>query len=198
MNLGKGIFVLSFILFAESALAQIDPDPDGIGIYFDQGATINSVTVAEGTPYVTAYLVLTNPSVLGNMVHWSCSISSFLEGPGLAQVSGSHTGGFNLDTNMPGSEHWSFEISFDPETENPTTGITVLAQLHIVPHVHDEPIYLYVRNGAGGFAFYGTDNGGADFNPSSGSWGLPVAVINGEASVAVEPESWGGVKSLYR
>jgi hypothetical protein len=34
-------------------------------------------------------------------------------------------------------------------------------------------------------------------SPSSGSYDLPVAVINGE-TVSVENEGWGAVKSLYR
>ena len=34
--------------------------------------------------------------------------------------------------------------------------------------------------------------------PSSGSAALPLAVINGDAPVAVEESSWGQVKALYR
>jgi len=98
---------------------------------------------------------------------------------------------------MPGSDRWVFEVSVSDEPPFPTAGITVLAELLIYPYVFDEPIPLYVGEGYE-FAGYGTDVGGAAFNPSSGSWDLPVAIINGPPPVAVAVQPWGQVKSLYR
>jgi hypothetical protein len=187
--------VFLLLVLATGAIAQIDPDPDGFGIYFDYGASQVSVAAPEGTESITAYLVLTNPSVQGNLTHWSASVWTFLDEPGYAAIFGSPYNGYNLETNMPGSEHWVFEVSVYPD--HPATEITMLAHLTILPYVFDEPINLYVGAGYES-AGYGTDAGGAYFHPSSGGWDLPVAVINGTAPVAVDVESWGMLKTLYR
>ena len=197
MKVSWKISCVSLVILASGASAQIDNDPDGLGLYFDQGATVVSSTVAEGTESVTAYLILTNPSVGGNLNHWSAGVRTLLGGQGNAQVTGSPTRGYNLALNMPGSEHWVFEVSVGDEIPFPTTRITVLAVIAIWPYVYDVPINLYVTFGSE-FGGYGTDIGGADFQPSSGSWDLPVAIINGQAPVAEKPQSWGQVKSVFR
>jgi len=193
------ISCLSLMMLASVAYtyAQIDPDPDGLGLYFDQGATVVSSTVAEGTESVTAYLILTNPSVGGSLVHWSASVSAVCGGSGNAMVTGLPTEGFNLALNMPGSDHWVFEVSVAPETPFPATTITVLAVITIWPNRYDIPINLCVAPGSE-FGGYGADSGGAEFQPSSGSWEMPAATINGQAPVEVIPSSWGRVKSVFR
>ena len=188
---------VSFVMLAAGAFAQIDSDSDGLGLYFDQGATVVSSTVAEGTESATAYLILTNPSVGGNLNHWSAGVSAFLGGQGNAQVTGSPTHGYNLALNMPGSEHWVFEVSVGNEIPFPAVAITILAVITIWPSVYDVPIDLYVTIGSE-FGGYGTNLGGADFQPSSGSWNMPVAAINGPAPVVQKSQSWGQVKSVFR
>lgn len=70
------------LILSTAATAQIDPSPDRIGIYFDEDA-IGSCTWTT-TPYeeVTAYLVLTNPSLDGNWRNWGARI--WTTGPALA------------------------------------------------------------------------------------------------------------------
>ena len=55
------IIALFLVLFPLTAFAQIDPHPDGIGIYFDTEAT-SVVTIAETGSTVQAYLIGTNMS----------------------------------------------------------------------------------------------------------------------------------------
>ena len=197
MNVFRGVFVSSLLVLATVSFAQSDTGPDGLGLYFDQGATVVSATMTEETESVTAYLILNNPTVEGNLNHWSAGVSAFLGGPGNAQVTGSPVVGQNLASNMPGSESWTFEVSVGDEPTLPTENITVLAVINILPYVYDVPIHLYVTFGWE-FGGYGTDLGGADFQPSSGSWDLPVAVINGQAPVAEKSQSWGQVKAIFR
>ncbi len=196
MNIGKGILAAFFIMLASAAMAQIDPDPDGIGIYFDQGATVNSVVVADGTESVTAYLILTNPTIDGDMNNWTGFVSTYLNDANQGTtIFGRPNNGHNLIvSNMPGSFHWSFQVSVYSDPPLPATPITILAELEILMYNFEDPIYLYVHEGAG----YSAGAGGAAMNPASGSWDLPLAVINGEAPVAVESKPWGGVKLLYR
>jgi hypothetical protein len=195
MTIGKILLVVFFIVLASGSLAQIDLDPDGIGIYFDQGANIVSTTAPEGTHAVTAYLILTNPSLDGILDHWSLYVSTYFDTPGQnAVIWGDPYNGINISTNMPGSEHFHFNVWVNPEPPYPTGEVTLLAELEILPVTFTEPINIFVWEGA----FYSvSDVGGAFMNPSSGDWSLPVAVINGPSPVALEPHSWGEVKSLF-
>ena len=96
---------------------------------------------------------------------------------------------------MPGSEHWGFQVLMPAEPPYLVGEITVLATLDIYINVFSEPVSLYVWSGA-------TYSGGAtnevSLNPSSGSWDLPCAVINGPAPVAEERQTWGQVKAIFR
>ena len=190
---------LFILLLPVLALAQIDLDPNGIGIYFDADATVVSTTAAAGET-VQAYLIATNPSQSGEITWWQGVVYPEFDpnGPpdGLAWVSGEPTnGGFNYAMNMPGMGDWSCmagsfttPLLFQP--------ITVLANLSIYILDDTAPILLFAacRYWDGEWA----EDTGVPFYPSSGSSSLPVATINGDAPVAVEGARWGSVKSLYR
>ena len=199
MRLLRMGFVLVLVLSAASVFAQVDTDPDGIGIYFDQGATANSAVVAEGTDTVDAYLILTNPSLEGNLDFWTCYVSTYLDDPNQGTtIFGGPVNGTNLIvSNMPGGFSWGFRVSpySDPPLE--ATSTTVLAVLQVLIFDFNTPIFLYIR-GADSDVGYSVGSEGAAMSPSSGSWDLPVAAINGEAPVATESQSWGQLKSLYR
>lgn len=102
MRFLKGILACSLLVLGTGGLAQLDPGPDGLGLYFDESATEASAMVSEGTEYLTAYLILTNPTVAGNLNHWSAGVSAFLGGPGNAAIAGSPVVGHNLAINMLG------------------------------------------------------------------------------------------------
>ncbi len=194
-------FVLVLVFSGTSVFAQVDPDPNGIGIYFDQGATVNSAVITEGTDVVTAYLILTNPSLEGNLDFWTCRVSTYLDDPFQGTtISGGPVNGTNIIvSNMPGSFSWSFRVYNYDDPPLEATFATVLSELEILVVDFDRPIFLYVRGGGvDGEVGYSVGPEGASMNPSSGSWDLPVAVINGEAPVVTESQSWGQLKSLYR
>jgi len=199
MSIGKGILVVFFIMLASGTFAQVDPDPNGIGIYFDPGATEVSILVPETAEivYLSAYLILTNPAFEGELNHWAAYVSTYTDNSTTVQASiwGSPIEGHNVKMNMPGSSHWGFEVLLGDSPPYLASEITVLAELEILVHTFTEPINLYVWEGA----FYSVEDSGAvNANPSSGDWDLPVATINGLAPVAVESDSWGGVKALFR
>jgi len=58
----KAMLILT--VFALPATAQLDPDPDGMGIYFDTDGLTNCIDYdpAQGATSFTAYLLLTNAS----------------------------------------------------------------------------------------------------------------------------------------
>ena len=191
------ILAIPFLAFPLLASGQIDPGPDGLGLYFDEDATQVSAVVLEGTESISAFLVLTNPTAEGNLNHWSAGVSAIQGAPGNAMVAGSPVVGHNLALNMPGSEHWVFEVAVGEDPPLPAAEVVVLAEIVIWPFVYDAPIPLFVTYGWE-FGGYGTGEGGASFNPSSGSWDLPVAVINGQAPVSVGSRTWDQIKATYR
>jgi len=73
--------LLSFLLLAiliagGQAIAQVDPDTDGIGIYADQGAMTNAITATPGDE-IEVYLVMTRPSVTAanlGIAAWECKL----------------------------------------------------------------------------------------------------------------------------
>jgi len=188
--------MLTGLLLAATSLAQIDPCPDGIGIYFDQEATQVTATAELGET-VVAYLIATNPSQVGGLALWEGSVfTPVFE----VVIWGSPSYGINLANNMPpGGPSFSFLVTPDPPLPA-LQPIFVLATLDVTVWA-EGPIGLHV----GGYSFelpmyrvddpYGQDH---SLYPASGSVDLPVAVINGDPPIPVEPGSWGQLKTLYR
>ena len=57
----KLVVLLLATLVATSAFAVIDPDPNMVGIYFDETADDNCLTIAASVPFM-AYFIATNPT----------------------------------------------------------------------------------------------------------------------------------------
>lgn len=182
---------LLLLLIAAPCLAQFDPEPDGVGIYFDEAAT-QVVTTAPVGSVVQAYLIATNPSQAGGLAMWTSRVDPI---GASAMVRGAPMSGTNIAMNMPGDPGRSFLVG--PASPLPPLGpVTVLATLWID----------LLEEGAVGLLISPTTYRVDDFyalpdyelHPSSGSPDLPVAVINGEPPVEAEMATWGAVKSWYR
>jgi hypothetical protein len=76
---------LVVLLLPAMAMAQVDPAPDGIGLYFDPTATQVAATVTatpEAPAELTAYLIATRVAVAGT---WGAVKSLYgRQGPGQA------------------------------------------------------------------------------------------------------------------
>jgi hypothetical protein len=184
-------FAICLLLLAGSAWAQIDPDLDGIGIYFDTEASL-ICTDAQAGQFVQAYLIGTRLSQPGDIGYWSARLCP--NGP--AAIFGSPYGSYNYSMNMPGDSCWSCAaMGMDPAL--PTGDITLLASLTIEVWYTEEPISLYVLDGS----FYQVYDAGYlefPFHPASGSADLAVARINGPAPVANRSGTLDALKALYR
>jgi len=193
----KSIFTYGLLLFVvSSSWAQLDPGPDGIGVYFDTEATSVQLTVDESVFSVPAYLVLTNPTLEGTLYYWEATVDGGCgEGYLSPEITGSAVNAGNIVQNMPGQGFFSF-VSYAtgfPPTDLSNSAV-VLAELDV-----SGPFYQAASVCVWEGAFYaesGTNS--AVMNPSPGSWDSPMAVINGPAPVANEAMSWGGVKGLFR
>jgi hypothetical protein len=195
--------LLVVILATTHAFAVIDPDPDMLGIYFDQAADNMCMTVGVNTPFY-AYLILTNPTA-----------------PGITAYE------FGLDVVVPaGMEGLFFRLSdspfwyvpFPPAPPPPLGGDYAIGLASTYPtepatilHVWQYmllatfPVEIFLR---------------ANSNPSipgelpviktgevilmqvgfsTGGPGVPVATVNAaECPVVAEEVSFGMVKALYR
>jgi len=181
---------LFMLLAANFSTAQVDPDPDGIGVYFDVEATNVSTTAVTGE-FVQAYLVGTNLSQSGDIDYWEAYV---FPDQG-ASVSGTPYGSFNYAMNMPGDPSWHC-VALWPEPPLPAQTITLLASLEIQVLDDSLPIGLFIRGDAR-YRLYGSLEEFPLF-PSSGSPDLPAATINGEAPVAIDPGAWGSLKAMFR
>jgi hypothetical protein len=195
MKFTSAIAVFFLLTLATSSGAQIDPDPDGIGIYFDEAATQTSATADVGED-VVAYLVATHPSQSGGLAMWEAVVSA----SPYAVVQGGTSLGHNVAANMPGGQTYAFVVfcySPLPPFQNPM----VLATLVVTP-ADVAPIDLFVGGYDYEIPMYRLEDplSGEDrfWYPGSGSVDLPVARINGDAPVVVDSTTWSAVKATFR
>lgn len=195
MRFTSVITLLGLLLLAPGAGAQIDPDHDGIGIYFDEAATQTSATAGVGEN-VIAYLIATRPSQAGGLAMWEAVVSA----SPYAMVQGGSSLGFNVATNMPGDRVRAFVV-FCNAPLPPLQNHMVLATLTVTT-LDAAPIDLFVGGYDYAMPSYRLDEplSGEDrfWHPSSGSLDRPVARINGDAPVIVDGTTWGAVKTMFR
>jgi hypothetical protein len=177
------------------ALSQVDPEPDGIGIYADLEATQVNVTATQND-IIPVYLLLTRPTTLTGVSTWACTVVV----PSNAQI---------LGWFVPG---WSMNVASPPDF--------VVARGQD-PHPVADIIHLmtfYIRMSdteAGHFYLTGSALAGANYDDfpvylEVGDYNtahylhcypngedLPVFAVNAEA-LATESASWGDVKALFR
>jgi hypothetical protein len=189
----RRICFLSALHLPLSAAAQVDPDADGIGIYFDTAATLTSVTVPVIPPdqvQLSAWLVATRMSVPGFIQHIEGRVEwDYAEGMATRGMSA----GFDMCWEMPVSSYDNMCTSIEPGTLA-TGDAVVLARYDIILYGDQEPMRFRIPS----FRLWIFGEAEVAQHPSNGDWELPVAVINGPAPVAMQSATWGAVKSLYR
>jgi len=192
------VCLLVLVASAGSVFAQLDPDEDGIGVYFDPCACVNCVPMEPGPQQ--GYVVITHPTAQrAGVGGWEAQI--WVEGPAVI-----------TNTTYQGN---SLNFLTPPDY---LVGIAVpLYNPFMYPAVVVATIDFQILDTSGPVDFY--INGiykhslpdrvpayldGDDYNiiialqqPTGGPT-IPVATINGDCAVPSESASWGEVKSLYR
>jgi hypothetical protein len=190
------IFLTS--LLTGNAFAQLDPDDDGIGVYFDPCACVNCLDLDQGEHM--GYIVITHPTAPAGVGGWEAKV--WAEGGGL--ITGHELIGnainaatreheFIVGLGDPISNPYSFPAVvvamlnvFIIDTSVPTNFFIDAVYFHSLPE--SQPAYL----------------DGADYSniiklqQSTGGADYPVATINGECAVATDATTFDGVKALYR
>lgn len=189
---------------AAAASAQpIDPQPNGIGIFFEPGAREYCATAVQGTQ-LTAYLCLTRASDNSGFLSWEARI----EASRPAALAGFAIRGDGVNT----SSAPDFAVSYG--TPLPYQLSTVLLEITI-DVVWEWSIALRAwhadsPSGSVNLPVYTTTLEPSVYKPLQYPWGWDgVAVPNwmasvndpgcaGGPSVPADGASWSGVKALYR
>jgi hypothetical protein len=187
-------FLFALSLVPSSSFAQSDPQPDGLGIYFDLDATMVHATTTQPLQMVTAYLLATNVSATSGISGYELHMGIY----------GALALGYqsSCDCCLFGFPHiacgcllgplpWGPAIRLGTLTFfvlDPTTVTTFYLGPHVVPSIPGYPAYAVGDDPLDIRPFY----------VSSGSYDLPVATVNGEPPVPANPPTWGAVKALYR
>jgi hypothetical protein len=191
------------VLVVPVAFAQpADPDPNGVGVYFDLDGTIYcQETFAGGGIVFNAYVLITNPTATDvTAFEAHCSVET-----DITFAFGGDWGLASGGTNVGIVEDGEFYAAWN--TPIPITGPTVqvaswggftsggtYARFYIQPVTHVAQSVpgecVYVQSSAPGTKIV--------LQPPTGDWEVPVAYV-GEACgvVAGEQKSWGEVKSLF-
>lgn len=203
--MSKVIVLLAVALFAVPALAQTDPGPDGIGIYFDPDGASNCATRSPYTQ-VTAYLVATRISAPSGMVGWAARI---LYNPSEIPAGVTYTLLPPVWIPDPGPDYPDVVVSLPwCQPAAPAVPLLVISFLHLGGQalLGVGPAYPFSAAPQGpGYAACGDPGQLIALVPSGDvAWpGVPggyvVAAVNpsGGCPVPAEETSWGAVKALY-
>ena len=189
---------LACLALTGSTMAQIDPDQDQIGVYFDTGATIFCIEYPVGAPQ-PAYLCITNPSYIGGddeaVSGWECSVEVT---EGVFVLAWILTEGA---VNVASPPHFIVGLA----TPLPWSPIIVLMEMQVgifapgaveftlhpaEPSSFDPPSPGYAAGDDPGHLIPLGYSVGGEF---------VCAVINGECTpVGIEESTWGGIKAIYK
>jgi len=181
-------------LSATTAIAQVDPAADGIGIYADLGGTTSQVQAPAGTPF-EAYVLLTRPSRTNGITAWECGI----------QVPDNMTiWGWNIQGDfMNFGAGTTFAVCYNEP--RPATDVVHLMTFIVVPQ-NGAPGYFYLDAGT-----YDSGNDGVPNYIDDANWDIlvplhtwpngvaqPAFAVNSDQQLPADDVSWGEVKALFR
>lgn len=198
MKIRQMILVVLVGVTVTAASAQIDPGIDGIGIYADLDAMVNSVEAGEGM--LELYLLATGMESQG-IKAWEMRLN--YDGP-INQI------GHLIPYDSINVGQWPDYIVgvVGVGTYLPAAPVVHLMTLTFMVN-GPEPANIYIEHSSmpvgGSLGNYlpvyvnGLNDGDLrNLYPSSGSIDQPVFRVNGDAPVATDPASWDQVKALFR
>ena len=197
-NLVTVACLCALLIACGTAFAQLDPDEDGIGVYFDPCACVNCVPMEAGPQQ--GYIVITHPtSQEAGVGGWEAQI--WCEGPAVITATLYEGQSINF-LNPP-----DYVVGLGTPLYNPFMyPAVVVATLEFLITDTSAPVNFYIN----GIYKHSLPErvpcylDGADYNiiiplqQPTGGPDIPVATINGACAVPTETVSWGEVKSLYR
>lgn len=194
------ILVLLLILTWGTAVAVVDPEPDKIGIYFDETGD-QACEEISGLPFtlVPAAIILTRPT-MAEITGWEAAVHS---ADGELLILNPEVAGDGTATVVDGR----FQVAY--ETPLATTEATVLARMDLVAMDGEECLHLSGVDGVQRPRIRTEDGSMVEIRPTAffdngvGAVLGTCAVIIGEPFpcslvTASERLSWGAVKARFR
>ncbi len=195
----KLLVTLAIVCLAGSAVAQVDPDPDGLGVYFDMTGEQYCTDFVGGQMF--GYLLMTNCSQPSGISGWECHVTYTVP-----------AGDFETGWVLPAG---SLNVSSAPDfvvglgTPLPYAPALLLATYGVLI-LNTSPMDFFVGpcntpSIPGVPVFAAGDNPGLllPMQPVSGSPDLPVAQINplggcpGQV-IEAQHETFGSVKAMFK
>ena len=190
------VCVLALAVSVGGALALIDPDPDGIGFYFDTTGDVNCIDAPPFLP-VDCWLLITSASSGDGVLGWEAHVDA--AGP-VFVVSWTACPGMS-------APHWpDFACGFTEPLPWQPAIVVLEAELLVTG---PGPVHLsvgpYPAPTIPGHPAYATGSDPMEIRPlfpsagrdGTGAW-RPTAVINGTCVVPAGTSSLGGLKPMYR
>jgi hypothetical protein len=195
----KKLILLALVVFATTAFAQIDPDADGMAVYFDmEGMELcKSVEFTGGPQFVNSYLLLTNPSG-AQVLAWEARVISDIAS--LSPGSWVLNGGLNVGTDP------DFIVGMGANPHIVTGNTVLLASRSVMFFMITGEFAIFTVQGVPGSASFPGGTPGYQailgvMTPAqspTGSFDAPQSFANASCDiVANEDMTWGSVKSLY-
>jgi len=190
--------LLLSLAFVLPSLAQLDPDPDGVGIYADLDGLQNNLMTGEGI--IELYVLATGISAPDGMAAWELSL--FYDGP---LVYAGHVIPYN---NVNVGQWPSYSVGHAQAVHAPAP-IMHLMTLTFVVTGTNTPGEIFIRQadmpegGSIGNNLPAYCNGVPPYDlytmfPSSGGIDAPVFRVNGDQPVATKSVSFSGIKALFK
>jgi hypothetical protein len=198
----KLITLFAVMALAAPAMAQIDPDANSCGIYFDEGATLFCTPTTAPFQSVTGYLCVTNSDEPSGISGWECTVQ--IVGAGLVAPGWTiRHGGTNFLT-AP-----EFAVGIGTVAPAPWAPSIVLASMTGFVQMPGNPVTFAIAAapnpsiaGHNGMVIAAGDDATnlIAINPSAGyTGGVPnvCAGINYCDITSNDTNTWGGVKALF-
>ena len=192
----KLLVTLAIVCLAGTAFAQVDPDPNGIGVFFDTEGTVYCHEFIGGA--VTAYVIITNPSQDAGIGGYEFHVTAALPAGNYDTGWTLPAGALNVSAAPDFVVGMGSPLPYAPAVVVAQWGLLMFAagcmEFYVGPA--DTPSMPGVPLYADGL------NPGllVPLQVSSGSAELPVAQLNcGECIViGAEDATFGSVKAMYK
>jgi len=197
----KKLLVLALVLVAASAFAQTDPEPNGIGFYFDEAGTSNYLASAAPYTIVNAYLLATRITQSGGLSGWEAEVA-VIPAPAVAPSYTLNNNGLNVLTPPVFQVGMAVALPFAPVIKLMTVGVLNFGtpfSLAIGPCTPSsfEGKYPGYADGVNPGILIGLTPSADVPVPGRPNF-FTVASFMQTAPVATVPGSWSSVKNLYQ
>ncbi|MHB8079971.1 MAG: hypothetical protein ACYDIE_12035 [Candidatus Krumholzibacteriia bacterium] len=198
----KKLLVLALVLVAANAFAQTDPDPNGIGFYWDEGGVSNYLASAAPYSSLNIYLLATRLTESSGLSGWEAEVA-ITPAPSFPPTYTVNNAGLNVLTAPNFQVGMANALPYAPAMKLLTITLLNFGTPFSFAVGPCTPTSFPNTNSPG----YAAGNDPGVLVPLTASCDVPlagrpyfytVATFMQTPPVATEPGSWSSVKNLYQ